>query len=130
MMDVMGLVDALRTSVMAKIDKGSESSVNKKKLVQRSVQEALVELLEPERKAYVMDRKKKSNIILFVGLQGENGNGNTGEHNLTSELRKPLPQTTCAQQTSPNKLLPQVPARPPLWPSTPTTTPARAGRSA
>ena len=73
----VGLVDALRTSVMAKIDKGSESSVNKKKLVQRSVQEALVELLEPERKAYVMDRKKKSNIILFVGLQGENGNGNT-----------------------------------------------------
>ena len=70
----VSLVTTLRTSVESKIDAGAASSVNKKKLVQRSVQEALVELLEPERKAYVMDRRKKSNVILFVGLQGTMNN--------------------------------------------------------
>jgi len=49
---------------------GTSSAQNIVKLVQKSVTEELIALLSPENvKPYVM-KKNKSNIILFVGLQG------------------------------------------------------------
>ena len=50
-------------------DKQQQRASNVSKLVQKSVVDELVQLLEPSRKPYSMKRGKP-NVILFVGLQG------------------------------------------------------------
>jgi len=77
---VMGMRENVKTKVATLIEEkeneeggGGErqntSNQNVSKLVQKAVVEELVQLLEPSRKPYNMKRGK-TNIVLFVGLQG------------------------------------------------------------
>jgi signal recognition particle subunit SRP54 len=79
---VMQLRDNVKTSVQALIDEEGEeggdstntnaqqrSASQVSKAVQKAVVEELVNLLQPDKKPYVLKRGKP-NVILFVGLQG------------------------------------------------------------
>merc|ERR1719158_180931 len=46
-----------------------ETSTNKQKLIQKAVVQNLVQLLTPDKEPYQL-RKGKSNVVMFVGLQG------------------------------------------------------------
>ncbi|GMH67248.1 hypothetical protein TrST_g7384 [Triparma strigata] len=65
----VSLVKQMKDKIAAKISLTSDSHVNKKKLVQKAVQDELVTMLSPKTKPYNMSRKK-TNVIMFVGLQG------------------------------------------------------------
>lgn len=59
----------LRESVKLQFKMNEDANVNHQKLIQKTVVEGLTHLLESERKPFV-PKKGKSNIIMFVGLQG------------------------------------------------------------
>lgn len=63
-------VSELRSNVRKRVLLESDAGgVNKRKLIQKTVVEELVRLVSADRKPYKLE-KGKSNIIMFVGLQG------------------------------------------------------------
>ena len=67
------MVKSLQEKIRNQFDEMDEDVGNKKLLIQRSVVQALQELLTSKKKPYKM-LKGKSNIIMFVGLNGMKGN--------------------------------------------------------
>ncbi|KAF4322117.1 hypothetical protein BBO99_00001189 [Phytophthora kernoviae] len=64
------LVRQLRDNVKLAVSLDDTSSgANRRRLIQKSVVDQLVQMLEPEAKPYKM-KKGQSNVIMFVGLQG------------------------------------------------------------
>ena len=63
------MVKSLQEKIRNQFDEMEEDVGNKKLLIQRGVVQALQELLTSKKKPYKMT-KGKSNIIMFVGLQG------------------------------------------------------------
>ena len=63
------MVKSLQEKIRTQFDELDEDVGNKKLMIQRSVVQALQELLTSQKKPYKMV-KGKSNIIMFVGLQG------------------------------------------------------------
>ena len=63
------MVKSLQEKIRTQFDEMDEDVGNKKLMIQRSVVQALQELLTSEKEPYKMV-KGKSNIIMFVGLQG------------------------------------------------------------
>lgn len=64
------LVRELRDNVKLAVNlEDSASGVNRRRLIQKAVVDQLTRMLEPEAKPYKM-KKGKSNVIMFVGLQG------------------------------------------------------------
>lgn len=64
------LVSHLRKSLKASINFSSlPPAVNKKRLIQKSLFDELVKLVDPHAEAF-KPKKGKSNVIMFVGLQG------------------------------------------------------------
>ncbi|KFY31179.1 hypothetical protein V493_01326 [Pseudogymnoascus sp. VKM F-4281 (FW-2241)] len=64
------LVGNLRKSIKASVNfKDLEPSVNKKRLIQKSVFDELVKLVDPHAEPF-KPKKGKPNVIMFVGLQG------------------------------------------------------------
>jgi len=69
---VMGLRNAVRNSVnLSTALSSSGSALNKQKIIQKAVFDELVKLLSPtDNGGQFKPRKGKSNIVMFVGLQG------------------------------------------------------------
>lgn len=64
------LVATLRTSIKRSVNFASlGAGVNKKRVIQKAVFDELVKLVDPHNEPY-KPRKGKSNVIMFVGLQG------------------------------------------------------------
>ncbi|KAF9737113.1 hypothetical protein PMIN04_003783 [Paraphaeosphaeria minitans] len=64
------LVMNLRNSIKRSVDfKHLASGVNKKRLIQKAVYDELVKLVDPHAEPF-KPKKGKSNVIMFVGLQG------------------------------------------------------------
>ncbi|RPA73498.1 signal recognition particle protein [Ascobolus immersus RN42] len=64
------LVANLRKTIKAKVNlKDQPATVNKKKLIQKTLYDELVALVDPQVEPF-KPKKNKSNIIMFVGLQG------------------------------------------------------------
>ncbi|KAI5241044.1 signal recognition particle protein [Aureobasidium subglaciale] len=64
------LVAGLRTSIKKTVDfKELAPGVNKKRIIQKAVFDELVKLVDPHNTPY-QPKKGKSNVIMFVGLQG------------------------------------------------------------
>lgn len=64
------LVGTLRKSIKATVNfKDIPPAVNKKRLIQKAVFDELVKLVDPHAEPF-KPRKGKSNVIMFVGLQG------------------------------------------------------------
>ncbi|GMF14362.1 unnamed protein product [Phytophthora lilii] len=64
------LVRQLRDNVKLAVSlEDASSGVNRRRLIQKSVVDQLVQMLEPEAQPYKM-KKGQSNVIMFVGLQG------------------------------------------------------------
>ena len=64
------LVGNLRKSIKSAVDlKSTDPSVNKKRLIQKTVYDELVKLVDPHSEPF-KPKKGKSNVIMFVGLQG------------------------------------------------------------
>ena len=63
------MVKSLQEKIRTQFDEMEEDVGNKKLMIQRSVVQALQELLTSKKEPYKMV-KGKSNIIMFVGLQG------------------------------------------------------------
>jgi len=59
----------LRKNVKNAVLLEGETSTNKQKLIQKAVVQNLVQLLTPDKEPYQL-RKGKSNVVMFVGLQG------------------------------------------------------------
>jgi signal recognition particle subunit SRP54 len=64
------VVATLRKAIKDKVDKDATAAgINKRKVIQRAVMEALVKLVDSGTQPYQM-KKGKPNVIMFVGLQG------------------------------------------------------------
>ena len=64
------LVGTLRKSIKATVNfKDLSPAVNKKRLIQKAVFDELVKLVDPHAEPF-KPKKGKSNVIMFVGLQG------------------------------------------------------------
>ncbi|KAK3070768.1 Signal recognition particle, partial [Teratosphaeriaceae sp. CCFEE 6253] len=64
------LVATLRKTIKAAVKfPDLPPSANKKRIIQKAVFDALVDIVNPHQKEYV-PKKGKSNVIMFVGLQG------------------------------------------------------------
>lgn len=64
------LVAGLRTSIKKTVNfKELGAGVNKKRIIQKAVFDELVKLVDPHTPPYA-PKKGKSNVIMFVGLQG------------------------------------------------------------
>ena len=64
------LVTSLRKSIKASVNfKDLAPGVNKKKIIQKAVFDELVKLVDPHNEPY-KPKKGRSNVIMFVGLQG------------------------------------------------------------
>ncbi len=70
----VGLVKQFRDNIRAKVNIASlPPGTNKQNLIKTTVFEELVSMVNPGKKPYVMKRKKP-NVVMFIGLQG---NGKT-----------------------------------------------------
>ena len=64
------LVQQLRNGVKSQINIDDIAiGLNKKRIIQQAVYKELVKLCDPDKEAY-KPKKKKSNVLMFVGLQG------------------------------------------------------------
>jgi len=64
------LVGTLRKAIKSKVKFGELAPhANKRRIIQQAVFEALVDIVNPHEKAW-QPKKAKSNVIMFVGLQG------------------------------------------------------------
>ncbi|CAK4608925.1 hypothetical protein LEN26_005767 [Aphanomyces euteiches] len=63
------LVQQLRAKVVNALEEDTSAGNNRRRLVQKSVVDALVSMLQPESPPYKL-KKGQSNVVMFVGLQG------------------------------------------------------------
>ncbi|DAZ96753.1 TPA: hypothetical protein N0F65_012330 [Lagenidium giganteum] len=64
------LVRQLRDNVKLAVNlEDSSAGTNRRRLIQKTVVDQLIQMLEPEAKPYKM-KKGQSNVVMFVGLQG------------------------------------------------------------
>ncbi|GMF56825.1 unnamed protein product [[Candida] boidinii] len=64
------LVAKLREKLKKSIDVEDKPGLNKKKLIQKAVFDELCELVDCKEAELFKPKKKKTNVIMFVGLQG------------------------------------------------------------
>ncbi|CDK28606.1 unnamed protein product [Kuraishia capsulata CBS 1993] len=64
------LVSRLRNKLKATIDAQDKPGVNKKKLIQKAVFDELCDLVDCHQSEIFKPKKKQTNVVMFVGLQG------------------------------------------------------------
>jgi signal recognition particle subunit SRP54 len=68
---VMNLRNSIRNSLkLQEATAASGSAINKQRVVQKAVFDELVKLLTPESGSVLKPKKGRSNVVMFVGLQG------------------------------------------------------------